>query len=148
MKKVISVILLIACICVCIVGCGSKEYKPEQLGEYGNIYKSEEKEEDESYAVINIASVKKKDNKTIIVDIGAPTAEQIAYAYKKFLSFNLLDEKGNSITVKKITLTDQTGNENVEARFTLTFDDASAGKYLEIGPYKMNNGDTLVFKVS
>jgi hypothetical protein len=123
-----------------------QSHTPEQLGKYGEVYKSSNEDIDGSNSVINVTNIYKKGN-NIIIDVGAPTADQIAWAYKKFMFFDALDDHGKSIKIGQISMSKPDNNENVEMEFTLKCDDYSKCKYIKIGTYKMSNGDILTFEL-
>ena len=93
MKKLTIFVFMALLCCTLLAGCAGN-YSPKQLGEYGEVYKSTDLDIDGSNSVINISKISKT-SRSVIVDIGAPTADQIAWAYEKFMYFNLEDEKGN-----------------------------------------------------
>lgn len=135
MKKIIAVLLSVITLSMLFVGCG--KYEPK-LSELGVQYVSKtEHNEDGSYPGIIVRSVT-KDGDNIIIKTESPI-EQMLYAYKKFICFTVVDEKGNTSDKNefKIKEYDQQGE------FIITPKDMKIDKikYIKIGPYKNKDKD-------
>lgn len=148
MKKNISLLLCLLLL-FSLIGCGgNKNYKPEIEANYGEAYRSKNnKEPDGQYALINISNIEKKDE-NIIITVGAPTKEQIIYAFNNYLFVNLKDEKGNELKFDEIKLKTENLSGDAECEIWLTnVKDLDTVKYVEIGPYKINDNNPVVFKI-
>lgn len=148
MKRIISLLLCLI-LSFCIVGCGgNKKYDPKVEASYGEIYRSKNnKEADGQYALINISNIEKKDE-NIIISVGAPTKEQIIYSFDNYLFINLKNEKGNDLKFDEIKLKTENLSSGTECEIWLTnVKDLDTVKYVEIGPYKINDTDPVVFKI-
>lgn len=147
MKKILSIslcILMIVGLTAC--GGGNTSYEPKESAKYGEVYRSTTNNEpDGSYPVINISNIEKKDG-NIVISIGAPTIEQISYAYNNFLYVRPLDEKGNELKLDKINL-EEIGKEDVVAKLNITGVDIEKLKWIEVGPYKTTDNNPAIFKV-
>lgn len=129
-------------------GCGSetkKEYIPEEIAEFNIPYRSTTNEEaDGQYPIINVSSIEKRDG-DIVINIGAPTADQVNYALDNFLYVRPLDVKGKELSLEKILINPIGGD--IEAELIITGVDIENIKWLEIGPYKTNDDNKIIFKV-
>lgn len=129
-------------------GCGSnskKEYDPEEIAEFNTDYRSTTNQEaDGQYASINVSSIEKRDG-DLVINIGAPTLEQVNYALDNFLYVRPLDIKGKELKLDKILLNPIGGD--IEAELIITGADVENIKWLEIGPYKTNDDNKIIFKV-
>lgn len=147
MKKKLSV-LLSGFLLLGLVGCGGSEpYQPKEVAQLGTLYRSTEyKEPSGQNAIINVAKVEKRDS-DLVISIEAPTHKQLSYAVDEFLFVNPLDEKGETLTFDKYVLnyinTDEVESEIVVKGIT-NFDTV---KWVEVGPYKTKDGNTLIFEV-
>lgn len=147
MKKKLS-ILLSGFLLLGLVGCGGSEpYQPKEVAQFDTTYRTTDyKEPSGQYGIISIAKVEKRDS-DLVISIEAPTHKQLSYAVDEFLFVNPLDEKGEALTFDKYVLnyinTDEVESEIVVKGIT-NFDTV---KWVEVGPYKTKDGNTLIFEV-
>lgn len=149
MKKIISSILCIFLL-FSIAGCGgNKKYEPKVEAKYGEVYRSKNnKESDGQYALINISNIEKKDG-NIIVSVGGPTQQQIIYAFDNYLFVDLKNEKGDNFKFDEIKLKTKNLDSDAECEIWLTnVKDIDTVKYVEVGPYKTEDNNPVVFKIS
>lgn len=124
-----------------------KVWKPKEIAELGKVYRNtENRNPDDSYLVINIRSVKKVDN-TVVIQIAAPGKEELEYAFDKFMYVAALDEKGNTISTGDIKL-NYIGRDGVECELIATnINDINKVEWVEVGPYKIEDGGVVTLKV-
>lgn len=123
-----------------------EKYKPEEVGEFGLMYRTKtNKETDGSYPIINISKITKNDD-LIIVAIGAPDLARLNYAMDNFLYVALKDEGGKNIKVKRIILEPVQDGE-IEANLNVFSDNTEKAKWIEIGPYKLKDNQKLIFEI-
>ena len=102
MKKFIGLFLAFSSLMLLFVGCGDKTYEPKGLAQYGEIYRDTNNQEpDGQYPVINITNIEKEED-NIIIKIGAPTKEQVKYAFNNYFFVEVLDEKGATLPINKL----------------------------------------------
>ena len=141
MKKIISILLVVIIGAATLVGCG--KYEPK-LANTGVQYVTKTNTmPDGQYPGIIIKSVK-KDGDTIIVETESPI-EQMQYALKKFLCFQVINKKGDKDAKIKVKLKEA----DEQGIFILTPTETKMDdiKYLEVGPYK-NGDDYITFNVN
>lgn len=150
-KKLIKGLILVLGVMLTVgilSGCGSdskKEYDPEEIAEFNTDYRSTTNQETNGqYASINVSSIEKREG-NLVINIGAPTTEQVNYALDNFLYVRPLDIKGKELKLDKILLNPIGGD--IEAELIITGADVENIKWLEIGPYKTNNDNKIIFKV-
>lgn len=140
MKKIISIIMACLVTGALFVGCG--KYEPK-LADTGVQYVTKTNQmPDGQYPGIIIESVK-KDGDTIVVKTQSPI-EQMQYALKNFICFQVINKKGDKDAELKVKLKES----DEQGIFILTptqtkMDDI---KYLEVGPYK-DGDDYIEFEV-
>lgn len=141
------ILILVSIFSLILVGCGgSKNFKPGAEGEYNTVYRNTtNKELDGQYPVINVASIEKGEDK-IIVNINAPTLEQLEYAVSKFLYLQPIDSLGGVLDFVDYKL-EAVQDGTIEAKLNISGIKTDEVKWLEIGPYKINDKDSLIFKV-
>ncbi len=147
MKKRLT-ILLSGLLLLGLVGCGGSEpYQPKEVAQLGTIYRSTEyKEPSGQNAIINVAKVEKRDS-DLVISIGAPTHKQLSYAVDEFLFVNPLDEKGEALTFDKYVL-NYINTDEVESEIVVKgIENFDTVKWVEVGPYKTKDGNTLIFEV-
>ena len=130
-----------------LISCGgNKEYTPNVKGEYNLVYRSTtNKEIDGQYPIINISKIEKEGDR-IIVSIAAPTIEQLEYSMTNFLYVQPMNIKGEIINFENIKL-EPVQDANIEAKLNINGVKAEDVEWLEIGPYKVNDEEKLIFKV-
>lgn len=130
-----------------LISCGgNKEYTPNVKGEYNLVYRSTtNKEIDGQYPIINISKIEKEGDR-IIVSIAAPTIEQLDYSMTNFLYVQPMNIKGEIINFENIKL-EPVQDANIEAKLNINGVKAEDVEWLEIGPYKVNDEEKLIFKV-
>lgn len=150
-KKLIKGLILVLGVMLTVgilSGCGSnskKEYDPEEIAEFNTDYRSTTNQETNGqYASINVSSIEKREG-NLVINIGAPTTEQVNYALDNFLYVRPLDIKGKELKLDKILLNPIGGD--IEAELIITGADVENIKWLEIGPYKTNDDNKIIFKV-
>lgn len=123
-----------------------EQWKPQEIAKTNSVYRTTNyKNTDDSYPVINISSIEKKDG-DIVINIGAPTTEFISYAFDNFLYADPKDVDGNSVGIDKINLIPVDGD--VECQLEITgIENIDKVKWVEVGPYKTNDNNSLIFKV-
>lgn len=147
MKKRLT-ILLSGLLLLGLVGCGGSEtYQPKEVAQLGTLYRSTDyKEANGQNAIINVAKVEKRDG-DLVISIEAPTHKQLSYAVDEFLFVNPLDEKGESLTFDKYVL-NYINTDEVESEIVVKgIENFDTVKWIEIGPYKTKDENTLVFEV-
>jgi len=145
MKKLLTALTIV--LSIGLISCGgSKEFTPTTEGEYNIVYRNTtNKEVDGQYPVINVASIEKEES-TLIVNIGAPTLEQLEYSVANLLYVQPMDSKGEAIDFDNFKLVPvQDGT--IEAKLRINGIKTDEVKWLEIGPYKINDTDKLIYKV-
>lgn len=149
MKRKVCLILSLLLMILSLEGCGSSDpYHPEEVAQYNTIYRSTSNNElNGQYPVINIANIE-KENGDIIISIGAPTEEQIIYAFDNYLYVNLLDEEGNTINFQEIKLKTKNLSSDAECEIWITtVEKLDEVKYIEVGPYKTDNDKKVIFEI-
>lgn len=145
MKKILMPLMLV--LSLGLISCGgNKEYTPNVKGEYNLVYRSTtNKEIDGQYPIINISKIEKEGDR-IIVSIAAPTIEQLEYSMTNFLYVQPMNIKGEIINFENIKL-EPVQDANIEAKLNINGVKAEDVEWLEIGPYKVNDEEKLIFKV-
>lgn len=145
MKKILMPLMLV--LSLGLISCGgNKEYTPNVKGEYNLVYRSTtNKEIDGQYPIINISKIEKEGDR-IIVSIAAPTIEQLDYSMTNFLYVQPMNIKGEIINFENIKL-EPVQDANIEAKLNINGVKAEDVEWLEIGPYKVNDEEKLIFKV-
>jgi len=146
MKKILSICIALI-LTVGLISCGdNKDFTPTAEGEYNVVYRNTtNKESDGQYPVINISKIEKEEDK-IIVSIGAPTLEQLQYAMSNFLYVQPMDSKGENLNFDNFKL-EAVQDGSTEAKININGIKSEEVKWLEIGPYKINDKDKLIFKL-
>lgn len=122
-----------------------KDYAPKEIAEFNMVYRSATNKDNMGMnATINISSIEKREG-NLVINIGAPTIEQINYAFDEFLYVLPMDIEGKELSLDKITLNPIGGD--IEAELVVTGVDAEKVKWVEIGPYKINDKNPVVFTV-
>lgn len=145
MKKTIAILMSFVLGITLFVGCGDKEFNPKEVAQFNTIYRSTtNKEADGQYPVININGIKKESG-SLIIEIGAPTMKQIEYAFDNYLTIKPMNSEGKEMNFDKYKIKHVGGN--IEAELYVTGLDLSKIKWIEIGPYKTKDGNSVVFEV-
>lgn len=147
MKKKVSIILS-GLLLLGLVGCGgSKTYEPKEVAQLGTLYRTTDyKEASGQNAIINVAKVEKRDG-DLAISIEAPTYKQLSYAVDEFLFVNPLDEKGESLTFDKYVL-NYINTDEVESEIVVKgIENFDTVKWVEVGPYKTKDDNSLIFEV-
>lgn len=147
MRKILAIAICFL-LTVGSVGCSSNDekevYKPKEVAQYNMVYRTTtNREEDGQYPVINISNVYKEED-DIIIDIAAPTLKQITYSFDKFMYVRLMDEYGEELELDKIHLLPI--ESDIEAKLKITGIDLEKVKWVELGPYKTNENNNLIFE--
>lgn len=123
-----------------IVGCGKTHERI--LSEYGTQYVSKtNKNADGSNIGINVKSVTKGDDS---IDIETEsTFKEISYANNTYIACSIVDEEGNKYSDLSTSVTNVEG----QGTITVTGDDIDKGKYIEIIPYKDNDGEYILYEI-
>lgn len=147
MKKRLT-ILLSGLLLLGLVGCGgSGTYQPKEVAQLGILYRSTDyKEASGQNAIVNVAKVEKRDG-DLAISIEAPTYKQLSYAVDEFLFVNPLDEKGESLTFDKYVL-NYINTDEVESEIVVKgIENFDTVKWVEVGPYKTKDDNSLIFEV-
>ena len=147
MKKRLT-ILLSGLLLLGLVGCGGSEpYQPKEVAQFDTTYRTTEyKEPSGQYGIISIAKVEKKDG-NLVISIGGPTHKQLSYAVDEFLYVSPMNEKGLSLNFDKYTL-EYINSDTIESEIVVKgIENFDTVKWVEIGPYKTKDGNSLVFEV-
>lgn len=137
MRKILCYLLLILLFGIC-VGCSNKNYEPKNKAEYNEVYRSTTNVNDDgSYPVINVEKVEIIDG-DIVVTVPAPEYETLRKGLKEYIAFTPKDEKGETLTLDKITI------ENIgdKSEFIITGSEVKDAKYIEICPFKVSQDNT------
>lgn len=147
MKRIILSVLMVFAMSLTLGACGGdSSYAPKELAAFNNIYKADKPASDGSSSIINIASAKLSPEGNIIIDVGAPLAQEVAYAYSNFLAFEVMDASGSSLTVDNIAM-NEGDHQTAEVVFTLKGSSFSDAKYVKIIPYKTGDGNPVIYEL-
>lgn len=141
-------ILLSGLLLLGLVGCGGSEpYQPKEVAQFDTTYRTTEyKEPSGQYGIISIAKVEKKDG-NLVISIGGPTHKQLAYAFDEFLYVSPMNETGLSLNFDKYTL-EYINSDTIESEIVVKgIENFDTVKWVEVGPYKTKDGNSLVFEV-
>lgn len=147
MKKKFTV-LLSGLMLLGLVSCGGSEpYQPKEVAEFNTLYRSTDyKEPSGQNAIINVAKVEKRDG-DLVVSIGAPTHKQLSYAFDEFLFISPLDEKGKTLKFDKYYL-EYINSNGIESELVVKgIENFDTVKWIEVGPYKTKDGNSLIFEI-
>lgn len=147
MKKKVSMILS-GFLLLGLVGCGGSEtYQPKEVAQFDTTYRTTDyKEPSGQYGIISIAKVEKRDG-NLVISIGGPTHKQLSYAVDEFLYVSPMNEKGLSLNFDKYTL-EYINSDTIESEIVVKgIENFDTVKWVEVGPYKTKDGNTLIFEV-
>lgn len=147
MKRIIIAILMVFAMSITLSACGSSSsYVPKELATFNSIYKADNPSSNGSASVINITTAKLNADDKIMIEVGAPQAQEVVYAYSNFLAFDVIDASGNSVKIDKISI-NEGDHQTSEAIFTLQGSSFSNAKYVKLLPYKTSAGNPVIFEL-